>query len=187
VTLFLIALACGVAAGRLRGGRLRRLGGLRLRAPVLIGLALVFQVGAGLTPRSTRLPLLAASYVLAGAWLAVNGRHRPGGLRLGLLLLAIGWVLNATAMAPNGGMPVSRVALVRAGAGVGVEQGHLSKHVAGHAGSTASWLGDVVPVRPLGAVVSAGDLVLLVGVGLCVAAGMTGAVAGLEPAVRSDG
>jgi hypothetical protein len=189
VTLFLIALACGVTAGRLRGGRLRRLGRMRLRAPVLIGLALVFQVGASLTPRSARLPLVATSYALAGVWLVVNTRRRPAGLRLGLVLLALGWLLNATAMVPNGGMPVSRVALARAGAdaATNVEEGHLSKHLTGHARSTAAWLGDVVPVRALGAVVSAGDFVLLAGVALCVAAGMTDRAGVPEPAARSGG
>jgi hypothetical protein len=153
-------------------------------------------------------------------WLVVNTRRRPAGLRLGLVLLALGWLLNATAMVPNGGMPVSRVALARAGAdaATNVEEGHLSKgpgrnylrtlrcktagrwlmncagssgpdpkHVTGHARSTAAWLGDVVPVRALGAVVSAGDFVLLAGVALCVAAGMTDRAGVPEPAARSGG
>ncbi len=93
-------------------------------------------------------------------------------MRAGLGLLAAGWLLNAVAILPNGGMPVSTVAVDAAGAPPRVqEQGRpILKHVPATDASVAALLGDVIPVRPLGTVLSGGDLLLLLGVGVCVSA-----------------
>lgn len=174
MTLFLLAVAAGLLAGWTMGGRLGQLAGLRLRAPTLVALALALQVGAGVAASGWRLALVAVSYLLAGAWLGRNLPGRSMRLRAGLALLALGWALNLAAMIPHQGMPVSSQALHRVGAPLGADvgDGHLSKHVRAHA-SAVSWLGDVIPVRPLKAVISIGDLALLAGVGLCVAGAMT--------------
>ena len=172
--LFTIAVAVGLSAGYARDGRLGRLGQLRFQAPVLVGSALAFQAGAGLVPPTQRFALVVASYGLVGAWLVTNARRRPLGLRLGIGLAALGWLLNAVAMAPHRGMPVSADALHRVGfpAGYDVADGHLFKHTPDHLRTPVDWLGDVIPVRPLGAVVSAGDLALLAGIAVCLAATM---------------
>jgi hypothetical protein len=174
VTLFTIAVAAGLAAGYARGGRLGRLGQLRLRAPALAGLALAMQAGAGLVSPSGRFAVVAVSYALVGTWLVLNLGRRCGALRLGVGLLAVGWVLNGVAIAPHRGMPVSHAAMERAGFSPAedVTDGHLFKHVPDGRTTAVDWLGDVIPVRSLGAVVSVGDLALLAGVAVCVAAAM---------------
>jgi hypothetical protein len=55
------------------------------------------------------------------------------------------------------------------------------KHVAADDTTRLLWLGDVVPVRPIGKVVSSGDIVLLLGVAAAAAAGMAGGQSGGEP------
>ena len=181
MTLFAIAVAGGMAAGYARGGRLGRLGQLRLRAPVLAGVALALQAGAGLAPRPARLLLVASSYALVGVWLVLNAGWRQPVLRSGVALLALGWLMNGLAIAPHGGMPVSAGAMERTGfpAGYDVADGHLFKHVVDTRRTPVDWLGDVIPVRPLGAVISLGDLALLAGVALSVSGAMVPSV--LEP------
>ncbi|MFN2607654.1 MAG: DUF5317 family protein [Acidimicrobiales bacterium] len=178
MTLFAIAVAAGCLGGYARSGRLRRLGDLRLSAPALVGLALAFQVGAGLAPEGWRGAAIGASYVLAGAFLAANLRGRSPVVRAGIALLALGWGLNVMVMAPHRAMPVSAEALRRTGgARVDVRTGHLSKHVNAAGPSAVGLLGDVIPVRPLRAVLSLGDLALLAGVALVVGGGMGGGLA----------
>ncbi|HEX2274968.1 MAG TPA: DUF5317 family protein [Acidimicrobiales bacterium] len=174
MTLFAIAVAVGLAAGYARGGRLGRLGQLRLRAPGLAGLALAVQAGAGLVPTSRRFSLIALSYTLVGTWLVLNLGRRQAALRLGVGLVALGCLLNGVAMVPHRGMPVSAAAMERAGfsSAEDVTDGHLFKHVPAGRPTPVDWLGDVVPVRPLGAVVSVGDFALLAGIAVCLAAGM---------------
>lgn len=182
--LLAIAVAVGCALGYARNGRLRRLGDLRLQAPALVGLALVLQVGAGPAPEGWRGALIGCSYALVGIFLAANLRGRTTALRAGIALLALGWLLNVAAMAPDRAMPVSATALERTGqASTDVTAGHLSKHLLGNAHAPLRFLGDVIPVPALRAIVSLGDLALLAGVALCIAAAMWGAVrvAALEP------
>jgi hypothetical protein len=72
----------------------------------------------------------------------------------------------------NGRMPYAASALVTADVTASQRaRGERSpKHVAAHAGTRLVWLGDVIPVRPLRKVISAGDIVLLAGVGALLAA-----------------
>lgn len=172
--LFLVAVTVGLPAGWLLGGRPRHLGNLRLRAPLLVAVALAMQGGAGLAPSSARFPLVAVSYALAGAWFVVNARRRPLAIRIAVGLLAVGWLLNVAAIVPNRGMPVSAAAVeqLQSPAQTQVEVGQLSKHVDGRGASPLRWLGDVIAVRPLRAVISVGDLFLLVGLAWSIAAGM---------------
>jgi hypothetical protein len=183
MSLFAIAVAVGLVGGYARGGRVGRLGQLQLRAPVFAGLALAFQAGAGLAPRSARFPLVAFSYALVGIWLVLNaGRRRPV-LRTGVALLALGWLMNGLAIGSHRGMPVSADAMERAGfpSGYDVADGHRFKHVVDTRRTPADWLGDVIPVRPLGAVISLGDLALLAGVALCLGGAMVSSPAVLGP------
>jgi hypothetical protein len=73
---------------------------------------------------------------------------------------------------------VSTGALERVGVAGRVDEGHLWKHVEADADTRLSWLGDsiAVPVTPFRSVISAGDVVMLFGVGLVIAAAMGGAV-----------
>jgi hypothetical protein len=174
VTLLVVALVPGLLAGWAVGGRLSRLADLELRAPVAIFGAVATQLGLGFLPSGVRPVFLVASFVLISVWLAANLGDRPAALRLAIGLLAVGWALNLVVMLPNRGMPVSSVALDRIGAPseVDVTDGSLYKHVHADRDTTLPWLGDVIPVAPLGVVVSVGDVVMALGGFLLLAAGM---------------
>ena len=180
--IFTVAALTGVAAGFLLGGRLAALADVRLRAPVVVWMALAFQLALGLGPLRSlpdglRFGLVATSYGMLGAWLALNAVLRRATLMRGAFaVLAVGWLLNLVVMVPNGGMPVSAAALSGSGApaGLDVEEGHLWKHVEMSPSTVLPALGDVVAVPALASAVSAGDLVLVVGVAMVMAAGMIG-------------
>ena len=101
-------------------------------------------------------------------------------MQVAVALILLGGGLNAAAIAANGRMPYSESALVSAQ--VTAEQrarGERSpKHVAADDATRLSWLGDVIPVRPIKKVVSLGDLILLAGVAALLAAAMRPPVAG---------
>lgn len=177
MTLLFAALVPGVLVGWAVGGRLGRLAALDLRAPAAILAAVALQFGLGLVPRDARLGVLTVSSLLVGVWLLANARNRPPVLRLAIGLLALGWLLNVAVMVPNRGMPVSSAGLARIGAhpALDVRDGNLYKHVPADRTTTLRWLGDVLPVPPLGLVASAGDLVMAVGLAVVVTAGMAGA------------
>jgi hypothetical protein len=180
MVLLALAVLGGLAAGLLRGGRLRRLHRVRLRAVPLVWVALGAQLALGIGSSGSsdglRDALVVASYACVGVWLALNGWCQPGGLGTAFAVLGLGWLLNVVPMALNGGMPVSSTALEAVGAGDAVvDEGHLWKHVPATAETKAAWLGDVVPVPLAGAVISAGDVALLMGAGAAVAAALRGA------------
>lgn len=172
--IFPIACALGIALGYALGGRIRNLADLGLRAPALVALALLLQVGAGAVPEARRSAVVAASYALVAVWLAANALRRPIHLGVALALLAAGWALNLSAMAANGGMPVSLPAARQIGArpDVDVTEGKLFKHVAADQDTRLAWLGDVIAVRPLRSVISVGDIAMFAGIVLAVAGGM---------------
>jgi Family of unknown function (DUF5317) len=180
VALLALAVLGGLAVGAIRGVRLRQLHSLRLRAVPLVVAALGAQLALGLgsspPPAVLRDVLVVASYACVGLWIARNARYQPGGLGTAFAVLGLGWLLNVVPMVLNGGMPVSSVALGAIGArDEVVDDGHLWKHVPATAETKAAWLGDVVPVPLAGAVISAGDVALLMGAGAAVAAALRGA------------
>lgn len=172
-------LLVGAVLGWARGGRLRHLADQSFGALPLLWSAVALQLALGsrLTASlsaDTRFGFVLASYALSGTWLVLNTarRGRQRAFRLGLGLVAAGWLLNAAAVVPNRGMPVSLAAYRTAGLDPrsSVGDGHLYKHVPAGPGTALRPLGDVIPVPPLKAVVSIGDLVMLAGVPLLVAA-----------------
>jgi hypothetical protein len=179
VVLLALAVLGGAAVGLLRGGRFRRLHAVRLRAVPLVwaalGAQLVPGIGSSPPPEAVRDALVVASYAGVGVWLAINAWCQAGGLGTAFAMLGLGWLMNVVPMALNSGMPVSSAALRAVGAGgAAVEEGHLWKHVPATAETEAAWLGDVVPVPPAGAVISAGDVALLLGSGAAAAAALRG-------------
>jgi hypothetical protein len=177
VALFALAGLGGAAVGLVRGGRPHRLLALRLRWTPLIWACLAAQVLLGATGDGpsplVRDVALVASYAGTGVWLAVNARTHGGGVRAGFLVVLAGWVLNVVPMALNDGMPVSTAAQEDIGAaGQEIDEGSLWKHVPATRATRAAWLGDVIPLRPVHAVISVGDVVLLAGVGAAVAAAL---------------
>ncbi len=169
-----ISLSAGVALGCLLKGRLRAFGQLRLRAFACLALAFGAQLALAIVPDGVRSPVILASYLLTGVWLVLNARDRPVALRYGFLLVATGWFLNLLPIASNGSMPVSGDA-VRAVSHRSDDRWkpNLAKHEIVSDGARLSWLGDVIPARPLNSVVSVGDLFLAVGIATTVAAAMT--------------
>jgi hypothetical protein len=181
VVLFAGPLLGGVLAGYAIGGRLRHLLHVRFRAVWLLWLAAAVQFVHFEYPAARHqlesvlhASLLVPIFGLAGGCLVANLVHRPRAVQVAVALVLLGGGLNAAAIAANGRMPYAESA-VRA-AEVTAEQrarGERSpKHVAAGAGTRLGWLGDVIPVRPLGKVVSVGDLVLLAGVAALLAAAM---------------
>jgi hypothetical protein len=177
--LFPLSLAVGIALGRLRGGCFRCLATLRLRLPGLVGVAVMLQVGIGAAGAATdwRFLALGTSYGLMGVWLAVNLGDGPGWRRVGFACVAVGYALNLVSIVPNGSMPVSVAALRRVGGSQGAfHQGpNLDKHVAAGSDAVWRWTGDVVAVPALRAVISVGDMAMLVGVVIVLSEGMVSA------------
>ncbi len=175
--IFPLALGGGVVAGYAGGGRLHGLGLLQLRAPLLVVAALLAQLGLPAVDESLRNPIVALSYGMVGAWLVVNLARRSLILRVAIGLLAIGWMLNIAPIAANGAMPVSVDALGQIGGPPAddIAAGNIDKHVAAGPGTPLGFLGDVIAVTPLRAVVSIGDVVMVVGIVLIVAAAMASA------------
>lgn len=177
--LFPLALVLGILAGIVTGGRLGALWKLSLRWPAVVVVALAAQVAVSLPfasslPSVPRLAVLAASYAAAGLWLAVNLPGRPTALAVGLAVTGVGWLLNMAVVVGNGGMPVSARALARIGLGSNAlaHGGPFGKHVLLTAGSVLGSLGDTIALPGLRTIVSTGDVVMLVGLVVAVAAAM---------------
>jgi hypothetical protein len=181
VVLFAGPLVGGVLAGYALGGRLRNLLRLRFRAVWLLWLAAAVQYVHFEHPAARHqlesvlhTSLLVPIFGLAGGWLLANLVRRPRAVQVAVALVLLGGGLNAAAIAANGRMPYaeSAVRAAQVSADQRVRGERSPKHVAADAGTRLGWLGDVIPVRPLGKVVSVGDLVLLAGVAAMLAAGM---------------
>lgn len=173
------ALVVGFLAGLAAGGTWRALFQLKFRCPIVVALAIGVQVGLALPalqswPTALRFSLICATYAAVGIWLIYNARGRTGGVYVGFVLLAVGWLLNLIAILPNGGMPVSAWAMREAGIKptTSVGNGHLAKHVLVSSGTWFRFLGDVIPVSFFQAVVSVGDIVMAAGVVVLVAGAM---------------
>lgn len=157
----LLAVAAGLGIGLIAGGRLAHLGSRDLRLwPLLVG-GLAAQVVSTQLAGDASFALLLASYGLLVAFAAANV------VLVGMWLVAMGIAMNLVVIALNGGMPVRESALRSAGAvgpGVPVEIDTASKHHLERPSDRLVVLGDIIPVEPLGEVVSFGDVVMAVGV-----------------------
>ncbi|MFF4401474.1 DUF5317 family protein [Streptomyces sp. NPDC001480] len=166
----------GTAAGYLSGGRLSRLPDVRLRWLWLLWLAAAVQVTqlatAGLPSaagRHLRAPLIALAFALALLWLGVNAQGQTRLFKTGVGLALTGAVLNALPIAVNGRMPYNpssaAVARLRTGS-------QTAKNVPATRNTRLLALGDTIPVPPLHAVVSIGDVLLAIAAALLVATAM---------------
>ena len=167
-------MAFGVGLGYGFGGRVQHLSEIRLRGMPLVLSALGGQAALAYAPNAWRAPAVLFTYGLVGAWFAVNHPRRTAAFRIALGLLAAGWSMNLSALLARGQMPVSEIALARAGAPSTFDAaaGNLSKHI-GVGTEAAGQLGDVIPVPALSAVISIGDVLLAVGITAMTAVGMT--------------
>ncbi|HMH90097.1 MAG TPA: hypothetical protein VK586_03330 [Streptosporangiaceae bacterium] len=131
--LFHSPVAAGVLAGYAAGGSLAGLSSTRLRVLWLLWLAGGLQAAQlysarlpNAAGRDLRLPLLAAVFVLACAWLAANLAGRPWAMQAAAILALAGGLANGAAIAADGRMP-SLPAAARA-AGLAPGPGDAQEH-----------------------------------------------------------
>lgn len=166
LTAFVLAALSAVAFG----GRLSRLRHLEFRAGYLCGLALAVQilVISVLPAGSFSAAGHVASYILIAGFLVAN-RALPG-----LWLIAIGAILNFTAITANGGvMPAREGALAAAGMSHGV--GAEFENSGAVENPKLAFLGDVFAIPEpwvFANVFSVGDVLIGVGVAVVIALGM---------------
>ena len=167
----------------LTGGRLRGVLTLKLRGSWLLFIALALQILAiSVFPNAGR-PLLAimhvASYAVAGFVVLLNRSVR------GVPTIGIGGLLNATAIAVNGGtMPASPTALAAAGV---VDSGGSFENSAALASPNLPFLGDIFAIPaswPFHNVFSVGDILIVVGAALLLHFACGSIVATNQVAVR---
>lgn len=165
--MFLLAsiLVIAVCLGLLRGGRLSRIPEPTMWWLALVGLVLQ---AVPATHRVVGAGLLLASYGLL-AWFAWRNRRSAG-----FWLILVGLGANLCVVALNGGMPVSADALRRAGLSQQplIAEGGV-KHYLADGDEALMPLADALPIgAPYRMVVSPGDVVMYLGVGVYVFAGM---------------
>jgi uncharacterized protein DUF5317 len=167
--LIVLTLALGTAVGLATGGSLLYFPSIRLRRWWLaaIGVVLQFVNPSGWLGHVAVVVSFACLLVFA----ILNIRAA------GFALICVGLALNALVILFNGGMPVTREAIIRSGQGstlpglVAGEGG--AKHHVADSGSQLLILGDVIGVPgPIGQVVSVGDILLDAGIAWYVAASM---------------
>jgi hypothetical protein len=190
LTLLLIGPLIGLAFGWLLGGRLANLVKVRLRALWLLWLAAGVQAAQYyIRPLRTILQdrlgisMLAIVFAIVAVWLAVNLRPGPPVLRFAVAIILAGAALNATAIAMNGRMPYSVAAARTAGLPAGSAN---PKNAPADANTRLAFIGDVIPVAPLGKIVSPGDLLIILGAAATVAAAMRRRPPELVPAAREE-
>ncbi len=151
----LVAIGLGFLLALVFGGRFRNLGERTLRSWFLLPLGLALQLTA-IESHGDTWPFLLVllSYAFLFAFAVANVSVT------GFWMILLGVTLNALAIGLNHGMPVSHDALDHTGRHAGVFAAESHAH---RSSDKALFLGDVVPVTPLGEVVSFGDLVLGVG------------------------
>lgn len=162
------ALVLAALAGLAFGGTFAGLATTRMRLTVLAIVGLGLQV----LPISGRTPsmwLLYVSFAVLFVFGVVN-RRMPG-----IALVLLGILLNFTVIAANGGMPVTRHALVASGQQdtltLLVDDGGAKHHLA-TSHDVLLPLADVIPVPLVHQVVSPGDLVTYAGLISLVVASM---------------
>jgi hypothetical protein len=180
VLLIVAVIVAGLLVGIALGGDIRTLSELKLRwwPLALIGLGLqLFPVPSmdGQLDRWLGEGLLAGSFVVLLIFVAMNIRLA------GFPVIALGFALNLLVISVNGGMPVTEQAIRQAyGSRSPTEITRLrehegAKHHLARDDDVLLPLADVIPVgAPLHQVLSAGDLVFMVGVFWVIAAATKG-------------
>jgi hypothetical protein len=142
-----------------RGGSLDRLAATSFQALPLLIAGLVLQVGfrvwePGWLPPAADIAVTVGTIALIAGFLFAN-RMLPG-----VLIAALGLVLNLVVIGLNGAMPVSPTAARIAGLDPAELDEPGLKHERMTEETVLPWLGDVIPLPRAGLVVSFGDLIL---------------------------
>jgi hypothetical protein len=162
VGLTAVALLTGGLLGVVAGGRLASLAEVSLRwwGALAAGVALQLltgPLGLGGRPGTT---------AVVGSYLCLLAFALANRALVGMHVVCVGLALNATVILLNGGMPVRAEAVAAVGLDPArIEDADLGakRHLEGP-DDRLTFLGDVLPLRPLGEVVSVGDVVLAAGV-----------------------
>lgn len=159
MTWLLAVLVVSVVVGVLRGGKLANISEVYAHGWALLFVAFGLQFAATLLPDESKrvaTTLILVGYValLVAVWL---NRRFPG-----TLLAGIGIAMNFLVITLNRGMPVSREAMVLAGGTADMPLD--AKHVLLTGDSALPFLADVIPLP--GSVISIGDVILGVGIGV---------------------
>ena len=170
MSLVVVALTAGVVAGLLLGGSFRRLAGTRLRA---VGLLLA---GAGCEILTRWVGGVTGAVILIVGYVLLLGFAWRNVATTGMVLVAVGLLANLTVITVNRGMPVR-------GVPPGLTYGW--RHHGERPGDHLTGLADVVPVTWLGETVSAGDIVLSLGVATVVASLMRSSRRAARPRTES--
>lgn len=149
--------AAGVAVGYACGGRLAGFRTLRVRHLWLVWLAAAVQF-AQYSLGVLRVPLLIAVFAIVFVWLGVNLPGRPAAIRVAGAVIVLGAGLNGLAIGLNGRMPYAPSAAESAG--LHRTDAVTPKNVPAGPGTRLAPLGDVIPIRPLHTVASAGDILI---------------------------
>jgi hypothetical protein len=143
------------------GGRLSRLGDIRLRATWAVLLSAAIQVGITAVARGgshiVHVVLHLSSYAFA-AWFLIANRRLTG-----ILIVALGAGLNLLAISLNGGVMPAAAGALRI-AGIDTHGGFANSAAVNH--PRLGFLGDIIPVPgpwPIGNVLSVGDLIIFLG------------------------
>ncbi|MBO0731321.1 MAG: DUF5317 domain-containing protein [Acidimicrobiaceae bacterium] len=165
-----LAVVVGLLVGLSTGGKPRWASRHAVHAPWLVVAGVVAEVVAGRWTLGWLGPmLLVGGY---GFLLAFVVRNRT---LLGVPVVGAGLVANLAVIVANGGMPVRPQAVVDAGitSVAGLPALHYGpRHHAERASTHLPWLDDRLPVAVIHSVVSAGDVILAVGVVMVVASCM---------------
>lgn len=156
-----IVIAVSVAVSLTRGGKLSNLSDIYARGWWLLFVGFGMQVVAVFVPAESReiaVWLILISYLPLLLVIALNQRQ-PG-----MWISGIGILMNFTVIALNNGMPVLPEAIALAGGDAGMALD--AKHVVLDAGSSLPFLADIIPMP--GSVISLGDVLLAVGLGVFV-------------------
>lgn len=171
-----VTVVISFAAGWVLGGRLTNLAEIRFAWAPSLGVA----VALGILPAFLRHPswlsqtILLLAYALVAVFLLKNWKVNSGQLRVGLLVMLVGWSLNTTVIAVNGAMPLSLWAYRESGQHENPTpgQGGFFKIELANSETLLRFLGDAIPVRPIRQVVSLGDLILMAGATQIMVGGM---------------
>jgi hypothetical protein len=178
VILFFGVIVIAVLAGLLVGGSIHRFADLRLRWWLLAPVGFALQ-GVPLPDGRhggdlvIRVLVFGASYALVLAFAIRNRRT------VGVPLIVVGLLLNGLVVTANGGMPVSRSALVASGQRpllhLLLEDEGAKHHLLTPHEDVLTPLGDVIAVpQPIGQVVSGGDVFVYTGLVWLIVAVMRG-------------
>ena len=159
-----LAIVVGVVLGLVTGGRPSRVAAVNLNWWPALAAGVTLQWAPELIGLSERASfvLVVASYTCLMAFAIANIRM------VGMAVVLVGLTLNVIVISVNGGMPV-RASAIRA---AGLEESNRdlstldfgSKRHLEEPDDRLTFLGDVVPVRAVGEVLSFGDLILCFGV-----------------------